>query len=102
MSLENSASKRNSARTRLAGSITTALAALIAVIPLAAQQQTPAQGQNAPTGQGTNLGLYRNQPVPPTGPVVKLPDGAVDLSGVWLGGGASDADISRALKPGDK
>ena len=87
---------------RLAGSITAALAAFVAVMPLAAQPQAPAGGQNAGNGRGTTLGLYRNQPVPPTGPVVKRPDGTVDLSGVWLGGGSSDADISRALKPGDK
>jgi len=102
MSLENSASRRNSVKPSLAGSDAAILAALVAVTSLAAQPPAPAQGQNAASGRGTNLGLYRNQPAPPTGPVVKLQDGTVDLSGVWLGGGASDADISRALKPGDK
>ena len=32
-------------------------------------------------------------------PAPKLPDGKVDLSGVWTGGG--DGDISRLLKPGE-
>ena len=50
---------------------------------------------------GGNVGLYQRQPPTPTGPAPKLADGTPDLSGVWLGGGASDADISRALKPGD-
>jgi hypothetical protein len=30
-----------------------------------------------------------------------LADGTPDFSGVWLGGGSNDADITRALKPGD-
>jgi hypothetical protein len=89
-------------RKRMAGSITAALAALVAVISLAAQPPAPTPRQNDTNAKGTNIGLYRNQPAPPSGPVVKLPDGTIDLSGVWLGGGASDADISRALKPGDK
>ena len=45
--------------------------------------------------------MYQRQPPTPTGPAPKLADGTPDLSGVWLGSGASDADISRALKPGD-
>ena len=85
-----------------AGSMTAALAWLGVVISLATQPEVRAQGQNDANAKGTNIGLYRNQPAPPNGPVVKLPDGTIDLSGVWLGGGASDADISKALKPGDK
>ena len=85
-----------------AGSMTAALAWLVVVISLATQPEVRAQGQNDANAKGTNIGLYRNQPAPPSGPVVKLPDGTIDLSGVWLGGGASDADISKALKPGDK
>jgi hypothetical protein len=80
-------------------------AALLAVVSLLAQQ-APAPGQNdsktkAKTGQ---VGLYLNQPLAPTGPAPQLADGTPDLSGVWLGGGGSDADISnpRNLKPGDE
>jgi hypothetical protein len=63
--------------------------------------QAPAPGQANAKGKGGNIGLYRNQPPVPTGPVRKLADGTVDLSGVWLGSGGSDADISRGLKPGE-
>ena len=76
--------------------------ALLTALSLMAQSQLPAGGQNSPVSKGGNLGLYRNQPPVPNGPVPKLADGTIDLSGVWLGGGASDADVSRALKPGDK
>ena len=58
-----------------------------------------ASGAQPKTG---NIGLYRNQTLAPNGPAAKLADGTLDLSGVWLGGGASDADIAnpRALKAG--
>src|SRR5690349_20796491 len=70
------------------------IAALFTAISLLAQ---------APAGQG-NIGLFRNQPPVPTGPAPKFADGTPDLTGVWLGGGASDADIAnpRSLKEGSK
>jgi hypothetical protein len=101
MSLQNSAPGRNYVKRLSAGSVT-ALAWLMVVISLATQPEVRAQGHNDANAKGTNIGLYRNQPAPPSGPIVKLPDGTIDLSGVWLGGGASDADVSKALKPGDK
>ncbi len=72
--------------------------AMLAVLSLAAQGQAA-----APPKSGT-IGLYRNQLLAPPGPAPKLADGTPDLSGVWLGGGGSDADIAnpRALKPGDQ
>jgi len=83
-------------------------AALLAAVSLLAQAQAPA-GQNKGKGGeaakgGGGLGLFRNQPAPPTGPAPKLADGTPDLSGVWLGGGGSDADIAnpRSLKEGSK
>ena len=78
--------------------------ALLAVFSLLAQQEAPAPGQNDSKVKTGTVGLYRNQPLAPTGPAGKLADGTPDLSGVWLGGGGSDADISnpRALKPGDQ
>ena len=91
-------------------------AALVAAISLLAQTPAIAPGQNNP-GQnkgkgggagaakgGGGLGLFRNQPAPPTGPAPKFADGTPDLSGVWLGGGGSDADIAnpRSLKEGSK
>jgi len=74
--------------------------ALLAVFSLAAQQ--PAQNDSKPK-TGT-IGLYRNQPLAPDGPAPKMADGTPDLSGVWLGGGGNDADISnpRGLKPGEQ
>ncbi|HJT88259.1 MAG TPA: hypothetical protein VJ732_10395 [Bryobacteraceae bacterium] len=71
-------------------------------MPLLSRSQTAAASQKEGKGKGVSIGLYRNQPPVPTGPVRKLPGGAVDLSGVWLGSGASDADITRSLKPGDQ
>jgi len=58
--------------------------------------------QEAAAPKTGSIGLYRNQQLPREGPAPKLADGTPDLSGVWLGGGSSDADISRALKPGDQ
>ena len=85
-------------------------AALLAAMSLLAQAPAPAPGQNKGKGGagaakgGGGLGLFRNQAAPPTGPAPKLADGTPDLSGVWLGGGASDADIAnpRSLKEGSK
>src|SRR5215472_8918504 len=77
-----------------------------AVFLLGLSSVTPAQNPVAAqsSDKGVNLGLYRNQPPTPTGPAAKLADGTLDLSGVWLGSGASDADISdpRSLKPGSQ
>jgi hypothetical protein len=94
-------------------------AALLAAISLLAQAPPPAAGQNNPgqnnpgqnkgkggagAAKGGGLGLFRNQAAPPTNPAPKFADGTPDLSGVWLGGGGSDADIAnpRSLKAGDK
>jgi hypothetical protein len=86
-------------------------AALLAVASLLAQSQTPAPGQNKAQakdkgqakGGGGGGGLFGG-PAAPTGPAPKYADGTPDLSGVWRGGGGSDADISspRGLKAGDK
>jgi hypothetical protein len=76
-------------------------AALTAAISLLAQ--APA-GQNKGADAKGNIGLFRNQPAVPTGPAPKFADGTPDLTGVWLGGGGSDADIAnpRSLKEGSK
>jgi hypothetical protein len=82
------------------------VAALLVGLSLLAQQSNLPQEKDKAQSEAksVNVGLYRNQAPAPTGPVVKLPDGSVDLSGVWLGGGGNDADISnpRSLKPGDQ
>jgi len=81
------------------------LAAALAVASLLAQAPAGDASKAKDKGKGGapkgGVGLYQRQPPAPTGPAPKLADGTPDLSGVWLGGGASDADISRALKPGD-
>jgi len=72
-------------------------AALFSLVALLAQQ--PPAGAD---GKGTvNIGLYQKQKPAPTGPAPKFADGRPDLTGVWVGGGSSDGDISRGLKPGD-
>jgi hypothetical protein len=80
-------------------------AALLGIFSLLAQSQAPGPGQNKAQdkGKGGGGGLFGGPPAP-TGPAPKLADGTPDLSGVWRGGGGSDADISspRGLKPGDK
>src|ERR1700738_77883 len=77
---------------------------MLAVFSLLAQQGAPAPGQNDSKAKTGTVGLYRNQPLAPTGPAGKLADGTPDLSGVWLGGGGSGGGIfnPRALKPGDQ
>lgn len=49
---------------------------------------------------GGNLGGGSWRAPLPTGPVPRLPDGTVDLSGAWTGGGPS-SDLARGLRPGD-
>ncbi len=70
---------------------TAAIGAL--VTPLLAQDQG---------GQLGALGQTVRRPPPPTGPTPRLPDGTVDLSGVWVGGGAvNDIERDGGLKPGE-
>jgi hypothetical protein len=78
--------------------------ATLAVVSLLAQPQGDAskgKGKGKAGAKGGGAGLYQRQPPAPTGPAPKLADGTPDLSGVWLGSGANDSDISRSLKPGD-
>jgi hypothetical protein len=73
-----------------------AVSAALAVFSLSGQE-------NAKPKTG-NIGLYRNQQLAPDGPAGKLADGTPDLSGVWLGSGGGDADISnpKSLKEGEQ
>jgi hypothetical protein len=93
----------------MTGRSTLAAAALIGAAfilgSVAARSQAPpaadAKGKAKAKGGG-NVGLYQRQPPTPTGPAPKLADGTPDLSGVWLGSGSNDSDISRGLKPGEE
>jgi hypothetical protein len=64
------------------------------VLPLRAQQEA---GVGGPLGGG---GRTRSRV--PTGPVPRLPDGTVDLSGAWVGGGpVQDMEVQGRFKPGE-
>jgi hypothetical protein len=65
-----------------------------------AQPAAPAQPQG---GRGIGaLGQAVRRPPPPTTPTPRLPDGSVDLSGVWVGGGTDgDLEAGGGLKPGE-
>jgi hypothetical protein len=66
------------------------IAAIVATtVSLVAQ----AQGQQSITAQ--------RRAGPPTGPAPRLPDGTIDLNGVWVGGGPiNDLEREGGMKPG--
>ena len=72
---------------------------MIAVtLPLLAQSQAP-----SPAGGGPRaIGQFVVRSPVPTGPAPRLPDGTVDLAGVWVGGGPiNDIEREGGLKPGE-
>ena len=84
------------------------LASLAVVVPLLAQRGTPPNGANqntssAPTSPagsgGLNTGRGRGRPAP-SGPAPRLPDGSVDFSGVWQGGGPV-GDLAQGMPKGE-
>jgi hypothetical protein len=70
---------------------------LVAGVAIAAMTAAPALAQFGQLGGGS----YFEKPLP-TGPPPRLPDGTIDLSGAWQGGG-SVQDLTRQgkLKAGD-
>lgn len=77
------------------------LFALTAAALLAAPVMAQEPAQADPRDPARRLG-GANGPPPATGsnrPVPKLPDGTIDLSGVWADGGS--APLERLLKPGE-
>jgi len=91
--------------TRLKVHVTTFAVSVVAAAVLVTAQQ----GQ-APGGAGAELSTTVNlgggsgwRGVVPAGAVPRLPDGTVDLSGVWQGGGpgGSNGNLERGLAPGE-
>ncbi len=73
--------------------ISYAIAVSLGAVPLLVAQApapAPAPGNAAPKAKGKAKG-----PATPSGPTPRLPDGTVDLTGVWAGGGSSSADITK-------
>ena len=70
---------------------------LVVAVTLAAQQKEDFT-TNVNLGGGST---WRGEV--PTGPVPRLPDGTVDLTGVWQGGGpgGSNGGLERGLAPGE-
>ena len=67
-------------------------------LPLVAQDG----GNEGALGRVNALGQAVRRPASPTGPIPRLPDGTVDLNGVWLGGGAvNDMERDGGLQPGE-
>src|SRR5690349_4150180 len=61
-----------------------------------------AQNQGGDLGEVNALGQSVRRPAAPSGPTPRLPDGTVDLNGLWVGGGAvGDMERDGGLKPGD-
>src|SRR5487761_488704 len=99
--------RANSLRSRAQGttmilvrrSLASAIVALCAMWPLA---QSPAAAQSNAEANVEAPSQPRRPPPPPPGPTPRLPDGRVDLSGVWR---PADIflieDISLGLKKGD-
>jgi hypothetical protein len=75
--------------------------AVAAAVALAAPAVTGGQGQQQPRIEQLGGGSASETPAP-TGPVPRLPDGTVDLSGLWQGGGpVQDMERQGGLKRGD-
>jgi len=64
-----------------------------------AKSLTPDQ-LTAPAGGSRNPAVARQRDDTPHGPTPRLPDGHVDLSGVWSGGGPV-GDLAQGLAPGE-
>ncbi|NOT26709.1 MAG: hypothetical protein HOP16_11460 [Acidobacteria bacterium] len=75
---------------------------LLAQSPAAsAAPQGRGGGAGNPLGQVGALGQEVKRPPLPTGPAPRLPDGTIDLNGLWNGGGSGGSQIARSLLPGE-
>jgi hypothetical protein len=79
--------------------VKTILLAAATAAALTATLLAQASQGGAPVGA---LGQAVRRPPPPTGPTPRLPDGSVDLAGLWVGGGTDgDLEAGGGLKPGE-
>ena len=82
----------------------TIAAAALSALTMQAQRGTapdPTGANNpAPTSPAGAGGLTRRLPPVPTGPAPHLPDGTIDLSGVWQGGGPV-GDLAQGMPKGE-
>ena len=83
---------------------TTLIAAVVLATIGVAAQGGQAQGGGSDLSTNVNLGGGSSwRGAVPTGPVPRLPDGTVDLTGVWQGGGpgGSNGGLERGLAKGE-
>jgi hypothetical protein len=82
--------------------VTKVFVAVAGTIALALPVMAQTQGGRGAGASVNALGQEVRRAPAPTGPVPRLPDGTVDLSGLWLGGGAiNDIERDGGLKPGE-
>src|ERR1700730_10202722 len=84
-------SEENNVRKHLAACLVIEAALGTTIAVLAQAPATPASAAK----KGAPAGLFGRGAPPPSGPTPHLPDGTVDLSGVWNGGGSNSGDISK-------
>ncbi|MEP6962640.1 MAG: hypothetical protein ABI995_11220, partial [Acidobacteriota bacterium] len=77
-----------------------ALGSSIAAFTLSAQ--APAGAPAGPPAAKGKAGGKGKAPGPPAAPTPHLPDGTVDLSGVWTGFGSNAGNIAMGLKAGEQ
>jgi hypothetical protein len=71
---------------------------LSSLVPLLAAQGGP--GQNSTLGPIDALGQAVRRPPASTAPAPRLPNGVIDLNGLWIGGGPVNS-IAQGLKQGE-
>jgi len=72
----------------------------ILLLTLLASSRVLAQGRGGALGPVNALGQEVKRPPVPTGPAPRLPDGTVDLNGLWNGGGPVNS-IAQGLAKGE-
>jgi len=76
------------------------LIVIAAALPLLAQGR--GGSQSGTLGEVNALGQSVRRPPPPSDPAPRLPNGMIDLNGLWIGGAAvNDMERDGGLKPGE-